>query len=131
DSPDKITGPLQAAGRIEWKDGVANGRLTMSGANLRLRDLVFTQLNSQCEIWNNVVYLNDISTRLKDRDFVSGNAMIDLHGPRHYSGKLQGNIADLSKLRPLLRTFGNQNELGGSLVIDWEGSGDVAALKKS
>jgi len=131
DSPDKITGPLQAAGRIEWKDGVANGRLTMSGANLRLRDLVFTQLNSQCEVWNNVVYLNDISAKLNDQDFVSGNAVIDLHGPRRYSGKLQANISDLSKLRPLLRTFGNQNELGGSLVISWEGSGDVAALKKS
>jgi autotransporter translocation and assembly factor TamB len=131
DSPDKITGPLNADGRIEWKDGIANGQFSVFGANLRLRDLVFIQLNGQCEIWNNVVYLNDVSAKLNQQDFISGNAIVDLRGSHRYSGKLRGNISDLSKLRPLLRTFGNQNELGGSLVIDWEGSGEASAFKKA
>jgi hypothetical protein len=131
DSPEKITGPLQAAGQIEWKNGIANGQLSIFGANLRMRDLVFTQINSQCEIWNSVVYLNDVSARLNEQDFVSGNAIVDLRGSHRYSGQWRANISDLSKLRPLLRTFGNQNELGGSLVIEWEGNGDAAAFKKS
>ena len=131
DSPDKISGPLQGSGQIEWKDGTANGRLSLFGANLRMRDLVFTQLNSQCEIWDSVVYLNDVSAKLNDQDFFSGNAIVDLRGSHRYSSRLRANISDLSKLRPLLRTFGNQNELGGSLVIDWEGSGDPAAFKKT
>ncbi|PYL05725.1 MAG: hypothetical protein DME34_10635, partial [Verrucomicrobia bacterium] len=29
----------------------------------------------------------------------------------------------------MLRAIGNQNELAGSLVIDWEGSGDAATFK--
>jgi len=132
DSPDKITGPLNGSGQIEVKDGIANGRLSIFGANLRMRDLVFTQLNSQCEVWNSVLYLNDVSARLNQNDFVSGNAILDLRGSHRYNGKLRANISDLSKLRPLLRTFGNQNELGGSLVIDWEGSGEAArAFQKS
>jgi len=131
DSPDKISGPLQGLGQIEWKGGVANGRLWIFGANLRMRDLVFTQLNTQCEIWNSVVYLNDVSAKLNDQDFFSGNAIVDLRGSHHYSGQWRANISDLSKLRPLLRTFGNQNDLGGSLSMEWAGSGDAAAFKKS
>jgi len=129
DSPDKISGPLQATGQIEWKKGIANGQLSIFGANLRMRDLVFIQLNSQCAIWNSVVYLNDVSANLTGNDFISGNAIVDLRGSHHYSGKLQANVSDLSKLRPLLRTFGNQNELGGSLVVEWEGDGEANKLK--
>jgi len=125
DSPDKISGPLQAVGQIEWKKGVANGQLSIFGANLRMRDLVFTQLNSQCVIWNGVVYLNDLSANLTGNDFISGNAIVDFRGSHRYSGKFRGNVSDLSKLQPLLRTFGNQNELAGSLVVEWEGDGDA------
>src|SRR5262249_18367453 len=80
DSPDKISGPLQANGQIEFKKGIANGQLSIFGANLRMRDLVFTQLNSQCVISNNIVYLNDASVRLNDQEFVSANMTIDLGG---------------------------------------------------
>ena len=129
DSRDKISGPLQAVGQIEWKKGIANGQLSIFGANLRMRDLVFTQLNSECVIWNNVVYLNDVSANLTGNDFISGNAIYDLRGTHRYSGKLRANVSDLSKLQPLLRTFGNQNELGGSLVFEWEGDGEAAKPK--
>src|SRR5260370_26413957 len=107
DSPDKITGPLQAAGQIEWKKGIANGKLSIFCENFRMRDLVFTQLNSQCVISNSVVYLNDISANLTGNEFVSGNAIVDLCDPHHYSGKFRANVSDLSKLQPLLLTFGN------------------------
>ena len=130
DSADKINGPLQGTGQVEWKNGMANGQFSISGANLRMRDLIFTQINSKCEIWNNVVYLNDVSAKLNEQDFVSGHAVIDLGQSHRYNGKLQANISDLAKLKPLLRTFGNQNDLGGSLTIDWEGNGD-AAINKS
>jgi len=35
----------------------------------------------------------------------------------------------LATLEPLLRASGNENELGGSLAIDWEGSGEARTLK--
>ena len=129
ESPDKITGPFQAIGQIEWKKGVANGQVSIFGANLRMRDLVFTQLTSQCLVWNNVVYLNDVSANLTGNDFISGNAIYDLRGRHHYSGKFRAHVSDLSKLQPLLRTFGNQNELAGSLVVEWEGDGEAAKIK--
>ena len=129
ESPDKITGPFQAIGQIEWKKGVANGQVSIFGANLRMRDLVFTQLTSQCLVWNNVVYLNDVSANLTGNDFISGNAIYDLRGRHPYSGKFRAHVSDLSKLQPLLRTFGNRNELAGSLVVEWEGDGEAAKIK--
>jgi autotransporter translocation and assembly factor TamB len=129
ESPDKITGPFQAIGQIEWKKGVANGQVSIFGANLRMRDLVFTQLTSQCLVWNNVVYLNDVSANLTGNDFISGNAIYDLRGRHRYGGKFRANVSDLSKLQPLLRTFGNRNELAGSLVVEWEGDGEAAKIK--
>jgi len=131
DSSDKISGPLQGTGRIEWENGIANGQLSVVGANLHMRDLVFTQIDGQVQVWNDIVYLNDLSAKLNDRDFFSLNGTFDLRGSHHYSGMCRASISDLSKLRPLLRTFGNQNDLGGSLAMEWEGSGDVEGFKKT
>jgi autotransporter translocation and assembly factor TamB len=129
DSPDKISGPLQASGQIEFKKGIANGQLSVFSPDLRMRDLVFRELNSQCVISNNVVYLNDVSVKLNDQEFVSAYMTVDLGGQHHYAGKFRANVSDLSKLQPLLKTFGNQNELAGSISIEWEGEGDGGKLK--
>ena len=130
-SRDKISGPLQASGQIEWRKGIGNGQLSIYGSNLRAGDLVFKQLSSQCLISNNVVYLNDTSANMNEQDFVRADGIVDLRGPHHYSGKLSVNVSDLSRLQPLLRASGNQNELAGSLIIEWEGSGDAEKFKNS
>ena len=55
DSPNKVSGPLQMTAQIEWKQEVANGNVSISGSNLRIRDLVFRQLSTQCSVSNNVI----------------------------------------------------------------------------
>jgi TamB, inner membrane protein subunit of TAM complex len=131
ESADKVNGPLQAAGQIEWKKGIGNGQWSVSGANLRMRDLVFKQFNAQCSMLNNVIYVNDFSANLNEQDFVGANGIVDLRAPHHYSGKLSANVSDLSKLKPLLHAYGNENELAGSFVMSWEGSGDAATFKNA
>src|SRR5205823_3256008 len=88
--------------------------------NLRMRDLVFRQLSTQCSISNSIIYLNDFSATLNDTDFVNATGTLNLRRPHHYSGKVSANIANLSTLQPLLRASGNQNELAGAvrLAID-------------
>src|SRR2546423_8241046 len=130
-SADKISGPLQAKGHVEWNKGVANGRFFLFGRNLKVRDLVVGEINWQCDVWNDIVYLNDLSANLSGEDFVSANAVVDLRGTHHYRGKIRANISNLAKLQPLLRAVGNQNELAGSLRIDWEGEGDAAKFKNT
>jgi len=131
DSPTKVSGPLQLAGQLQWKQEVANGQISLSGANLRMRDLVFRQLSSQCAFSNNVIYLNDFSATLNDSDFVNATGTLDLRRPYHYTGKISANVANLTTLQPLLRTSGNQNILAGAVKLDWEGSGNAETFKNT
>jgi autotransporter translocation and assembly factor TamB len=131
ESADKINGPLQLTGQLEWKGRQANGQLSVFGAGLKMRDLIFKQLSAQCTVANNVVYLNDLTASLNEQDFVAANGLLDLRRPYHYAGKLSTRIADLSALKPLLRTSGNKEELGGALAIDWDGTGDGIKFNNS
>ncbi len=131
DSPDKISGPLQLTAQIERKRGISNGQIAVSGSHLKMRDLVFKQLSSQCSISNNVIYLNDFTASLNEHDFVGARGIVDLRAPYHYRGKFSANVSDLSTLEPLLAAYGNERKLAGSLAIDWEGSGDAAKFKNS
>ena len=131
DSPNRLSGPLQLAAQIQWKQETATGQMWVSGANLRMRDLVFRQLSSQCAISNSAIYLNDFSAALNDTDFVNATGTLNLRRPYHYSGKISANVANLATLEPLLRASGNQNELAGSINLRWEGSGNVQTFKNS
>jgi hypothetical protein len=131
DSPNRFSGPLQLGAQIQWKQETANGQMWVSGSTLRMRDLVFRQLSTQCSISNNVIYLNDCSATLNDTDFVNATGTLNLRRPYHYSGKVSAGVANLSTLQPLLRASGNQNELAGSVKLDWEGSGNAETFKNS
>lgn len=131
DSPDKWSGPLQGAGEIKWKNGIGNGEFWISGANVRTRGLDVKGINAQGAMANNVVYLNDVSANLNEKDSFRADGVVDLWGKHHYTGKLATNISDLSKLKPLLHDFGNENDIAGSLKIDWAGGGDAIKFQNA
>jgi hypothetical protein len=131
DSPNRFSGPLQLGAQIQWKQETANGQMWVSGSTLRMRDLVFRQLSTQCSISNNVIYLNDFSATLNDTDFANATGTLNLRRPYRYSGKVSSNVADLATLQPLLRASGNQNALAGAVKLDWEGSGNAETFKNS
>ncbi len=130
-SPDRLSGPLQLGAQIQWKQEIASGQMWLTGANLRLRDLVFRQVSAQCSIANNVIYLNDVSALLNNTDFVNATGTLNLRRPHRYSGKISANVANLSTLQPLLRASGNQNDLAGAVRLEWQGSGDAQTVKNS
>ena len=131
DSPNKISGPLQITAQVERKQQIANGQISISGSNLKMRDLVVRGLSLQSSISNNLVYFNDCSATLNDTDFVNATGTINLQRPYHYSGKVSARVANLSTLQPLLHASGNENQLAGSIALDWEGNGNVRTFKNS
>ncbi len=131
DSPNRLNGPLQLGAQIQWKQETANGQMWIAGANLRMRDLVFRQVSTQCSISNSVIYINDFSASLNDTDFVNATGTLNLPRPHRYSGKISANVANLSTLQPLLRASGNQNDLAGAVRLEWQGSGDAQTFKNS
>jgi translocation-and-assembly-module (TAM) inner membrane subunit TamB-like protein len=130
-SPNRLNGPLQLGAQIQWKQESASGQMWIAGTNLRMRDLVFRQISTQCSISNNVIYLNDFNASLNDTDFATATGTLNLRRPNRYSGKISANVANLSTLQPLLRASGNQNDLAGTVKLDWEGSGDAQTFKNS
>jgi len=128
-SPNRITGPVQVSGDVKVTDGKADGYLSISGSNLKLRNLTIPELSAQASISRNVVYLNDVTVKLNDRDYIGGSGVFSLDKPYAYSGKAFANVADLARLKPLLAAMGNNNEIAGSLMIDWQGQGEVVEFK--
>lgn len=131
DSPNRVTGPLQFSGEVTVTNGRANGQLSVYGSNLKYRNLTIPEVSAQTIISDNVVYLNDFTAKLNERDFVGGYGVFSLDKPYRYQGQLTANVADLARFKPLLVAFGNNNEIAGSLVVDWEGSGEAADFKNS
>jgi hypothetical protein len=131
DSPDKVSGPLQMTTQVEWKQEVANGTVSISGSDLKMRDLVFRQLSVQSSVSNNVIYLKDCRVILNDTDFINAAGSLNLRKPYHYNGRISARVADLSTLQPLLGASGNENELAGSFALDWEGNGNAQTVKNS
>jgi autotransporter translocation and assembly factor TamB len=130
-SPKRLNGPVQLTAQIQWKQQTANGQVSISGSSLKMRDLVFQRVSTQCSIANNIVYLNDCQAILNDSDFFAATGSLNLLRPYHYNGKVSASVANLAALQPLLGTFGNQNELSGSVTLDWEGNGDAQIAKSS
>lgn len=131
DSPNRITGPLQLYGQVTVTNGKANGEVTFYGSNLKFRNLIVPQVSGQASISNNVVYLNDLTANLNERDYIAGHGVFSLETPYPYSGKIFARIEDLARLKPILAATGNSNELAGALLIDWEGSGQGSQFKNS
>src|SRR5256886_4875531 len=131
DSQNRVSGPLQLAAQLEWKQETANGQVSIFGSNLKMRDLVVRQINTQCSISNNVIYLNDCSATLNDTDFFNATASLNLRPPYHYNAKVSARVANLSTLQPLLHASGNENALAGSFALDWEGNGSTQTFKNS
>jgi hypothetical protein len=128
-SPNRITGPVQVSGDVKVTEGKADGYLSISGTNLKLRNLTIPELSAQASISRNVVYLNDVTVKLNERDYIGGSGVFSLDKPYAYSGKAFANVADLARLKPLLVAMGNPNEIAGSLMIDWQGQGEVIEFK--
>ncbi len=130
-SPNKISGPLQMTGHIERKQGVVDGQVSLSGSNLKMRDLVVQRLSARSSIAENVIHLNEFSATLSNSDYVNATGTFNLQPPQHYSGNASASVTNLAVLEPLLRAFGNQNQLAGSLKLDWEGNGNAQAFKNT
>ena len=130
-SPSRISGPLEMTGHVERKQGIIDGQVSVSGSNLKMRELVVQHLSARSSIANNVIHLDECSATLNNTDYVNATGTFNLQPPQHYNAKASANILNLAVFEPLLRAFGNQSQLAGSLKLDWDGSGNTQAFKNT
>ena len=131
DSADKIAGALQGDAQLQVKNAAGRGQLKIYGQNITAKNLLVRQFTTQASMNDSTIYLNDLTATLSDKDSVKATGTLSLQEPHHYSGKLIADVTDLAIFKPVLKTAGNQNELAGSLRINWEGAGDASVFKNS
>ncbi|MGI9088238.1 MAG: translocation/assembly module TamB domain-containing protein [Chthoniobacterales bacterium] len=131
DSPDKISGHLQMSGRTNYQQQLGDGYFNVYATDLRARNLLVQELSAQGTTAGNVVYLNDLTARLNQKDYLAGNGQIEAKAPFQYRGRLAVNVADLSTFEPILKAAGKETKLGGALAINWEGSGLASKFQET
>ena len=129
-SADTVTGSLQAEGRTDLGPQLG-GYFSFYGRDLAARKLTIPEISGAGSIAQNVVYLNDLTANLNARDYVRAQGRFAIDAPHRYSGALAVNIADLETFEPILTATGKKTELAGSLVVDWQSSGEAAAFNNS
>ncbi|MGH8091955.1 MAG: translocation/assembly module TamB domain-containing protein [Chthoniobacterales bacterium] len=141
DAPNQVTGELQADGAVRIRRGVASGQMNLSGEQIAAKTLIVRRIDLQTTIADNTVYLNDLTATLSEKDYLNAHGTLKLQKPYHYTGAVTANLADLSVFQSLL-SFGaaggpesstpaGTTPLGGSLVLDWSGRGEVATFKNN
>jgi autotransporter translocation and assembly factor TamB len=131
DAPNKVTGELQADGSVRIRQGAASGQINLYGREIAAQKLLVRQLSAQVAIAKNVAYLNDLTATLNEKDYVNAHGAVELQKPLKYSGAVMANLSDLSVFEPLLATGEKTTPLAGSLVLNWNGQGEIATLKNN
>ncbi len=131
EAPNKASGELQADGSVQIRQGIANGQLNLSGQEISAQRLLVKQLSAQIAIAQNVAYLNDLTATMNEKDYVMANGTVKLQKPFNYSGAVTANLADLSTFELLLATDEKKTPLAGSLVVNWNGQGEISTLKNN
>ena len=131
DAPGKVTGELQADGSVQMRKGIANGELSLSGQAIAAQKLLVQRLSAQVAIAQNVVYLNDLTATMSEKDYVRANGTAKLQKPFAYTGAVTANLSDLSTFEPLLATAEKKTPLAGSLVVNWNGHGEISNFKNT
>ncbi len=126
-----VTGKLQGSGRIGYQQQLGDGYFEIYGSDLRARNLTVPELSVQGTTANNVVYLNDLTASLNEKDYVRATGTFGVEKPHPYSGALDVQVANLSTFESLLRAAGNQTQLGGRLAVQWQGSGTVEHFRNT
>ena len=127
----RVTGELQADGSVQIRKGIANGQLDLSGEEITAQKLLVKQLSAQVAIAKNVAYLNDLTVTMNEKDYLVANGTAKLQKPFAYSGAMTANLADLTAFEPLLATEEKKTPLAGSLVVTWNGQGEVSTFKNN
>lgn len=131
EAPNKGSGELQADGSVQIRKGIANGQLNLSGQEISAQRLLVKQLSAQIAIAQNVAYLNDLTATMNEKDYLMANGTVKLQKPFNYSGAVTANLADLSTFEPLLATEEKKTPLAGSLVVNWNGQGEISTFKNN
>lgn len=126
-----VNGQFETSGYISHNGGLYDGAITAAASKITYDDFSAESFSAGIDIAKSMAEIHDLALVLDSKNGITGSGRIDLRTPFDYSGKLQANVSDLSVFNSLLAASGTAQPIGGSLTLDWEGSGQVARIQHS
>jgi hypothetical protein len=125
-SPSDFAGKVAMNGSVNARERKLAGALAVSGNALVLFRAPVESLNAKLTFKESRLEIEQFELKRKSDSF-RGQASIDLAGERHYSGTFTSSIAEVAEYAGLIPEAMERFQLGGSLDLDWTGSGTSTA----
>jgi len=113
-------------GSIRGRDRHFNGRINVTGSNLRWHNAPIEKLAASVKLNGNEYQITDISL-FNGADYVNGSGVVNIMGDKQYWGEIRASVEDLGKYAAILQRPIIPEPLAGGARIDWSGEGSAKA----
>ncbi|MES2571555.1 MAG: hypothetical protein V4710_16060, partial [Verrucomicrobiota bacterium] len=115
-------GKANVDGSIRGRNQQFNGQLIVSGSKLTWHNAPIENLHAALNLDGNQCRISNVEL-FNNGDYVRGRGMVNILGPRQYSGELRASIDDLALYSAILQKPSRSEPLAGGAIIEWSGEG--------
>ncbi|MEA3187419.1 MAG: translocation and assembly module TamB [Chthoniobacter sp.] len=106
-----------------------DGKIEGAISNITYREFAARNLTLSVTIAHSVASIDTLEFSLNETDGMTGSGHAELRPPYIYDGRLQASVRDLSRFNSLMQNAAGG--IGGSISLDWTGSGRASELQHS
>jgi len=111
-------------GSVRGKDRQFNGRINVTGSNLRWHNAPIEKLAASVKLNGNEYQITDVSL-FNGADYINGSGVVNIVGDKQYWGEVRASVQDLGKYAAILQKPVVPEPLAGGARIDWSGEGSA------
>ncbi len=102
------------------------GRISLHASGLKLGREDVGRVDVELALAEGVLRAEKCVVQLPGRAEIAADGTFTLAEPRGFAGNLRARVQDLAAFRPMLAALGEKRDLGGSIDLTVDGSGDAA-----
>ncbi|MEO6052888.1 MAG: translocation/assembly module TamB domain-containing protein, partial [Chthoniobacterales bacterium] len=121
-----LQGSLTTSGHITAQDGIYDGKCQIAGRDIIANGLPINNIAGQIDISKSAATITAFDLVFDDKNRVHATGEMQLAAPFEYKGLVDVKVPDLSILRSLKGVHKDFQSIAGSLLISWQGYGEVS-----
>ena len=120
-----IAGQINGNGSLRWETAQPEGKLNLQATDLLHQGVKLGTLVIDATANNGVAKLNNILLDMPGTSFIQATGEFDLITRNHYAAQISSRLTDLSQFKPLLGKGLAATPLGGTIELNWNGTGEL------
>jgi hypothetical protein len=121
-----LAGAVRGNGTLSFVNENPTGVVQVTGSDLQIGTARAGSFVIDLTMANGTAELKNLRADFNATDHLDATGRVTLKSPNAYDGKLALQVRDLAAFQPILDVLGQKQKIGGSLKIDWTGSGDLS-----